>query len=191
MAPSPAQAPRILAFGASSSRHSINKALVTHAAERLQGELPDAVVEIIDLNDYEMPIYSTDREKAGGIPPQARRFYDQIGKADALLISYAEHNGNYTAAFKNLFDWTSRINAKVFQQRPMVVLATSPGGRGGSGVLRLALESAPHFGAEVVAHLSVPRFQNCFDLEAGQLTDPELSQRLGDVLEQLASRLRQ
>jgi chromate reductase len=100
---------RVLALGASTSRHSINTMLVTHAAERLRGEhLPDAVVEIIDLNDYEMPIYSIDREREGDIPLPAR-FYEQLGAADALLISYAEHNGFYTAAFKNIFDWSSRI----------------------------------------------------------------------------------
>jgi len=51
----------------------------------------------------------------------------EVLKADALLISYAEHNGNYSAAYKNLYDWASRIDAKVFQGKPTVVLATSPG----------------------------------------------------------------
>ncbi len=101
---------KILAFAASSSRNSINKALGTHATSRLQAEfLPDAEVEILDLNDYEMPLYSIDRERECGIPAHAQRFFEQIGQADALVISYAEHNGTYTAAFKNLFDWTSRI----------------------------------------------------------------------------------
>ncbi|MGB1252044.1 MAG: NADPH-dependent FMN reductase, partial [Candidatus Promineifilaceae bacterium] len=49
----------ILAFGASNSRNSINKALVTYAATLINND-----VEIIDLNDFEMPIYSQDREQA-------------------------------------------------------------------------------------------------------------------------------
>ncbi len=48
-------------------------------------------VETIDLNDYEMPIYSIDRQNDGGIPQLAHDFFDKIGEADAVLISFAEH----------------------------------------------------------------------------------------------------
>lgn len=59
----------ILAFAASSSRKSINKQLVTYAASILKSEIiSGAEVEIIDLNDFEMPIYSIDREEENGIP---------------------------------------------------------------------------------------------------------------------------
>jgi chromate reductase len=55
---------KIIAFGASSSKVSINKQLATYAA----GQFENAAVEILDLNDYEMPIFSTDKETATGIP---------------------------------------------------------------------------------------------------------------------------
>jgi NAD(P)H-dependent FMN reductase len=44
----------VLAFAASSSKNSINKKLVTYAA----GLLEQAQVEILDINDYEMPLFS-------------------------------------------------------------------------------------------------------------------------------------
>lgn len=182
---------KILAFGASSSRHSINRTLARHAAARLrEAFLPDLHVELLDLNDYEMPIFSVDREREGGVPEAGRRFFAQIGAADGLLISYAEHNGLYTAAFKNIFDWASRIDRKVFQGKPMLALSASPGGRGGANALRRAIESAPHFGAEIVASMSVPRFGSSFDLEQGALTDPELSTQLEAALAAFAERLR-
>ena len=65
---------KILAFGASSSRNSINKQLATYAASLFQ----DATVEVLDLNDYEMPIYSIDKEKENGIPQLAIDFYNKI-----------------------------------------------------------------------------------------------------------------
>ena len=66
---------KILAFAASSSKHSINKQLVTHATEVLQTEIINgAEIDIIDLNDYEMPIYSIDRENDSGIPDKAHAF---------------------------------------------------------------------------------------------------------------------
>jgi NAD(P)H-dependent FMN reductase len=33
----------------------------------------------------------------------------------------SEHNENYSAAFKNVFDWCTRINGKVFQKTDAVV----------------------------------------------------------------------
>ena len=46
----------VIAFAASSSINSINKQLVTYAASLLK----DAQVEILDLNDFEMPLFSVD-----------------------------------------------------------------------------------------------------------------------------------
>ncbi len=177
----------VLALAASNSRNSINKALVSHAAQLLEGGLiPDTTVEVLDINDYEMAIYSQDRQDETGIPEQAQRFYDKIGAADAVLISYAEHNGSYSAAFKNLYDWTSRIDMAVYQGKPVAMLATSPGGRGGQGVLAAATTTAPFFGANLVGSLSVPFFHDNFDVEAGELTNPELSTALTELLSSLA-----
>ena len=50
---------KILAFGASNSRHSINKQLVSHAADIIKtGIIPAADIDLIDLNDFEMPLFS-------------------------------------------------------------------------------------------------------------------------------------
>ncbi len=81
---------RIIAIAATNSKNSINKQLLTYAA----GLLTDATVEILDLNDYEMPIFSVDRERDKGIPQVAHDFYEKIGQADGVLISFAEHNGS-------------------------------------------------------------------------------------------------
>ncbi|MFT5357141.1 MAG: chromate reductase [Polyangiales bacterium] len=179
---------KILAFGASSSRKSINKALVTHAVARLKASLPDVETEVLDLNDFEMPLFSVDRE-ADELPDHAARFFRLIGEADGVVISFAEHNGNYTAAYKNLFDWASRIDAKVFQQKPVLALSTSPGKRGGASALGNFLQSAPHVGAELVGSLSVPSFYDVFDTEKGALKDSELETQLGEVLVAFAARV--
>ena len=77
---------KILAFAASNSTASINKQLVTHAANLIKSDiLPDAEIEILDLNDYEMPIYSIDRESSDGIPKLANDFFEKLGKADAII----------------------------------------------------------------------------------------------------------
>ncbi|PAJ76303.1 NADPH-dependent FMN reductase [Pseudoalteromonas sp. NBT06-2] len=165
---------KVLAFAASNSKNSINKQLATYAANLVE----NAEVEILDINDYEMPIFSEDREKKLGQPEQAQAFYKKLGEADAIIISFAEHNGSYTAAYKNLFDWTSRIDMKVFQSKSMLMLATSPGPGGANSVLTTASGSAPYFAANVKASISIPSFYDNFDVETGKLTNPELIDKL-------------
>lgn len=174
---------KILAFAASNSRRSINKDLIEYAAALLDQH----EVEIIDINDYDMPIYSSDLEEAHGIPDAASRFLKKIEDADALLISYAEHNGNYTVAYKNLFDWASRENQKVYQGKSIVMLSTSPGPGGAKSVLSLATESAHFFNGEVKASLSIPSFYDNFDQEKYELHNTILVTELRVVLESLTS----
>jgi NAD(P)H-dependent FMN reductase len=169
---------KILAFAASNSRSSINKSLVTYASSLIE----NAQVDVIDLNDYEMPIYSSDRENESGIPQLAHDFYNKISAADAVMISFAEHNGSYTAAYKNLFDWTSRIDTKVYQGKPAVLLATSPGAGGAGNVLAAAKGSAPYFGLEVKADLSVAKFYDEFDMEKGELKTSAMKDQLITVV---------
>ena len=165
---------KIIAFAASSSKKSINKQLVTYAANLLEG----AQVEVLDLNDYELPLFSVDKEQELGQPQLAQDFFAKIGASDALIISFAEHNGSYSAAYKNLFDWCSRINQKIFQNKPLVLLSTSPGAGGAANVLAAAVDSAPHFNGELKASLSVPSFYQNFDVEKGCLTNKELQAKL-------------
>ena len=72
-----------------------------------------------------MPVFSVDKEKENGIHTLATDFYAKIGSANLIVISFAEHKGNYATAFKNVLDWTSRINTKTFQEKEMLLLATS------------------------------------------------------------------
>ena len=165
---------KLLAFAASSSRKSINKHLVIYAASLLEG----ADVEVLDLNDYELPLFSVDKEVELGNPALAKAFLLKVASSDAVIISFAEHNGSYSAAYKNLFDWCSRMGQKVFHDKPLVLLSTSPGARGGASVLTTAINSAPFFAGRVKASLSIPSFYDNFDLEHGILKNEELKTQL-------------
>ncbi len=168
---------KIIAFGASSSKTSINKQLATFTANKFQ----NVSVEILDLNDYEMPVFSVDKQAENGIHPLAQEFYAKIGSADLIVISFAEHNGNFSSAFKNILDWSSRINAKTFQEKPMLLLATSPGARGGSSVLDIATKRFPFQGGIVKGSFSLPSFNDNFDAEKG-ITNEELKNQLLEIV---------
>jgi chromate reductase, NAD(P)H dehydrogenase (quinone) len=171
---------KIIAFGASSSKNSINKQLATYTANQFK----NASVEILDLNDYELPIFSVDKETETGIPQLANDFYNKLGIADLIVISFAEHNGAYSAAFKNIFDWASRINSKTFQEKPMLLLATSPGARGGSSVLEIAKNRFPFQGGVVKGTFSLPSFYENFDVSSG-IINPDYKKQLLDIIKSI------
>lgn len=169
---------KIIAFGGSPSKNSINKKLATYAA----GLFEKADVEVLDLNDFQMPLFSVDIEKEIGQHPLAKVFLDKIASADILVVSLAENNGNYSAAFKNVFDWCSRINGKVFQQKSMLLMATSDGKRGGASVLEIAKNAFPRYGADIKATFSLPSFYDNFDVEKGKISNVELDNQLKEIV---------
>ena len=170
---------KILAFGASSSRQSINKKLATYAA----GLFTNATVEVIDLNDFELPIFSVDKESP--MPELVSKFAKKIDECDLIVLSLAEHNGSYSAAFKNLLDWTSRLpDRKVFSDKQMFLLATSPGDRGGSTVLESAAQRFPFNGGSVVATFSLPNFEQNFKDGVG-VVDHDLKNQLQEIVSKL------
>lgn len=175
---------RILAFGASTSRNSINKQFAAYAAERLQS----LDRTIIDLNDFPMPIFSVDVEAEQGAPESAYRLKGLIQDHEGLVISFAEHNGAYTAAFKNIFDWLSRLDGKPWMGKPALLLSTSPGARGGATVLEIAAKRFPFSGGEVVASFSLPQFRRNFDPEKG-IQDPALASAFEQALKLFENRL--
>ena len=141
------------AFAATNSRQSMNRALIDHAVSQVHGIALGTVIETLDLNDDEMPIHSIDREGTGGIPNPARHFFARIGAADAVLVSFAEHNGFVTAARKNVFDWMSRIEMKLWQGKPVAMLA-------------------PHFGADLRGTLGIGKWPEVWDAEGKRLVRP-------------------
>ncbi|MFK7767723.1 MAG: NADPH-dependent FMN reductase [Mariniblastus sp.] len=178
---------KVIAFAASNSKNSINKQLVTYAANVLKSKIvPQSEIEILDLNDFEAPLFSVDIEAESGIPEAAKSFFTKLGSADIVLVSYAEHNGSYTAAWKSLFDWMSRIDRNVFQDKPMVVFSTSPGPGGAANVLAAAVGSAQYFGADIKGNLSIPSFNDNFDVATNRLTSEELNSQLIEAFRSLA-----
>ena len=161
----------IVAFGASNSKMSINKQLATYTAHQIK----EASVEVLDLNDYEMPLFGVDYEKTHGIPKLAHKFKEHLFKSDGIIISFAEHNGAYSVAFKNILDWISRIESNVWYNKPMFLLGTSPGGRGASTALEIAVNKFSRMTKGGIQNFSLPNFKDNFTNKDG-ITDTNLNQ---------------
>lgn len=175
---------KILAIAGSNSETSINKLLVSYAASLIE----NAEVEIVDMNQFEMPIYKHQREVESGVPQQAADFAAKIDAADILLVSLSEHNGTYSTAFKNVFDWTSRIKDRaVWNEKPMLLMATAPGARGGLGVLEAAAKRFPLHGGNIVDTFTLPFFNDNFDKSAQKISNDEKDSELKEKIAKISA----
>jgi chromate reductase len=174
---------KILAIGGSNSKNSINKALAYYTAQLFES----ASISKVDVSQIDIPIYSVDKEIELGIPNEVIEFANQIDETDLIVISLAENNGSFNVGIKNLLDWTSRIKErKTFNGKPMLLMATSPGARGGATVLESAKMLFPHSGANVKATFSFPEFYKNFDFQQGILKE-ELLVDLKTIVKQIQS----
>lgn len=173
----------IITIGGSTSKLSINKQLAEYAGSLVEG------VEVvnIDLNDYDLPLYSIDIENETGFPKDLMKLNALVEQTDGIVLSLAEHNGAYSAAFKNAFDWLSRVEGKVWRNKPMLLLSTSPGPRGGQSVMDLALSRFPFNGGNITGSMTLPSFGQNF--ENGSISDKELKGKLSGLVVQFSKGL--
>ena len=174
---------KVMTLGGSSSRTSINKKLAEYAGKLIK----NVELNHVDLNDYELPLYSIDIENESGFPRDLKKLDQEVASTDGFIISLAEHNGAYSAAFKNAFDWLSRMESKVWRNKPMILLSTSPGARGGESVMNIALSRFPRNGGNIIGHATFPSFnKNFID---GDIVDQELKSKIEGLVSDLSKSL--
>ncbi len=177
---------KILAFAGSNSSTSINRKLVEFVAS----EIKEHHVKVIDLINYDMVMYSEDVEKDKGFPGMAMGLKKEISEADALIISVSEHNGSWSAFFKNIMDWLSRLDRNFLEGKKILLMSTSPGKRGGVGSLDYAKNLLPRFGAEIIESFSFPSFYDNFSAESNTVTDETILLGLNEVLSTFAQQIK-
>lgn len=158
---------KILAFAGSGSSVSINRQLIKYTLENFQ----DFELEFLDLNDFEMPIYSHVREKKEGVPQAALEFRKKLHEADGIIVSVAEHNWNITTVMKNLLDWCSRVDMNIFNSKPMLLMSTSISRAGGVRAMEYMLSTKDKFNMNLIETFSLPSFNHTF--AEGKITDEE------------------
>jgi len=72
-----------------------------------------------------LPAFDPDLDTPDGtaLPPEVRRFRDQVGRADAVLISSPEYAHGIAGALKNALDWL--VGSTEFSGRVVALLSTS------------------------------------------------------------------
>ncbi|WP_108801785.1 NADPH-dependent FMN reductase [Aquimarina sp. Aq107] len=176
----------ILAIAGSNSSTSINQKLVEYVAK----EIVDHKIKVLKLANYSMPIYSEDEEKENGFPGMTLGLKQEISEADALIISVNEHNGSWSAFFKNIIDWLSRLDRNFLEGKKILLMSTSPGQRGGLSSLEFAKNVLPRFGGEIIESFSFPSFHANFSIENNEVTDETLLLGLKEVLSTFAHQIK-
>lgn len=166
--------PRILAFAGSARADSYNKKLVKVAAAG--AEAAGAKVTIIDLRDYQMPLFDQDLEAAEGPPDKALELKSIMLDHDGLLIAAPEYNSSITPLLKNTIDWVSRpANGDkaliAYKGKVAAIMSASPGRLGGLRGLSHLRSILSNIGVLVIPdQVAVSHAHNAFESD-GNLAD--------------------
>jgi chromate reductase, NAD(P)H dehydrogenase (quinone) len=172
---------RILGIAGSLRRGSHNRKLLRAAAS----ELPSGA-ELVEWDGLaSLPAFDEDLELTP--PPAVAAFLAQVAGSDALLIATPEYNASVPGALKNALDWASRpFPDNVLRGKPVAVIGASTGLFGAvwaQAEVRKALKAS---GADVLeSELPVGLADTAFTPD-DTLADPELTERLADLLGDLA-----
>lgn len=183
--------PSLLVFAGSSRQQSFNRKLAQATATIAQGA--GANVTLLELADFDIPMYHADLE-AQGTPADVIRLKEILWQHPAWIICSPEYNGSYTALLKNTIDWASspvngnpdwQDGTKSFRGKVVGMLSASPGALGG---LRAQSHLAPLL-VNLECWLAPKSFAlgaagSAFD-EAGALVQPAHQQRVRAVVDQV------
>ncbi|WP_298861208.1 NAD(P)H-dependent oxidoreductase [uncultured Gimesia sp.] len=191
--------PRILAFAGSTRKDSFNKKLVALAATGAREA--GAVVTLINLHDYPMPLFDEDLEASEGKNEHALKFKQLLMESDGILISSPEYNGSISAVLKNAIDWATRADEgeapgslPAFRGKVVSLMSASPGGLGGLRGLVHVRAILGGLGCLMLpAQTAVSSAHDAFD-ELGNLKDEKRQQQVlyqGQELTNFVTRLNQ
>lgn len=167
---------KVLAFAASLKKNSLNRKLITLAAELARAE--GAEVDLAEFSEFDMPLYNGDVEQAQGLPEGALNLKRRVEAAGALILAVPEYNYSIPGVLKNAIDWVSRARPIPWRGRSVFLMSASPSPMGGVRGLwqtRIPLEGC---GAIVFPDMfSLAHAHEAFDA-AGKLKDGGLAARL-------------
>ena len=165
---------RILAFAGSARTHSFHKKLIKIAANGARDA--GAEVTLIDLRDYEMPLYDGDIEENDGLPENALKLRELFGNHDGLLIASPEYNSAFSPLLKNTIDWVSRPAGDepmlhYIAGKTAALVSASPGALGGLRGLVHVRQMLGNIRVTVIPNqATIPGARNAFD-DDGALKD--------------------
>jgi NAD(P)H-dependent FMN reductase len=90
-----------------------------------------ATVEIIDLQDYDFPLFHERLQYLKSPAPNVLDFAQKFRSADGVIIVTPEYNGGYPASLKNVID----LLTNDWRRKPVAISTSSDGSFGGTQVI--------------------------------------------------------
>lgn len=180
---------KILAFSGSARRDSYNQKLVEIAADGARRE--GAQLTIVNLGDFDMPIFNEDWESTHGMPESAKLFKRLLIEHDGFLIASPEYNSAFSPLLKNAIDWASRREEGespllAYRGKYASIMSASPGGLGGLRGLVFLRLLLSNIGVIVLpGQQAVANAAKAFN-EDGTLCDPVMQQSVANLGAELA-----
>ena len=169
---------KILVFSGSNNSKSINRKLVKYASLKILSH----ETQYVELTELDVPMFGLDYEAQNGLPNSIKELRALFLTADAFMFSSPEHNGSIPAFFKNILDWISRADdGSIFNNKPVMVLTTSPGPRAGSSCREHLVSIIPFRGAKEVFSFGLPSFNDNFDHNSHKIKTESLDSELSNI----------
>lgn len=177
--------PKLIALSGSARRGSLNRAVLATAA--IAASSAGAEITLVDLNDYELPLFNQDLEDSDGLPEAAKRLKSLFRNADGFILASPEHNSTYSALLKNTIDWCSRAESDdepplvAFAGKSAVLLSASPGPLGGLRGLFALRELLQNL--RVTVHPEILAVRSAHEvITEGVVTDAKWTRKIGDLV---------
>ena len=154
----------ILSASVRTGRHSHRVALYF---KKYVEENKLATVEVLDLNEYQFPVFNERLKFQPNPSPQVVEFAAKIKSSDGVIIVTPEYNGGYPASLKNVVD----LLYDEWHRKPIAISTVSDGSFGGTQVITSLQFTLWKIRAWTVpAMFPVPKVAEAFD-ENGNAID--------------------
>lgn len=145
----------------------------------------DYEVELLDLNDFELPFFNESNSPEGldGAYSNevAKLWSSKIAEKDAFIVITPEYNHGTSAVLKNAFDWLY----SEWSKKPVTFISYAPGAAGGiRGVEQLRLNVIELQMAPMREAIHIANILDTLD-EDGNILKGHLNERLAKLMEEL------
>ena len=161
----------------SSVRHNRNSHRVALYFEQYLKQNGLATIELLDLKEYNFPIFDNPLKSQKHPLEQANEFANKIKTSDGILIITPEYNGGYPASLKNAID----LLLEEWRHKPIAISTVSSGVFGGSQAITSLEFSLWKMKASIIGEtFPVPKVMESFD-EKGTPKMKEATDKLAKI----------
>lgn len=171
---------RLSVFSGSSRADSYNQKLANQLASDAGSH--GAELTVVNLGEFELPIYNGDLESTDGLPVAAAELKKILQDQSGMIIACPEYNGFMTPMLINTIAWCTRsaeasVDLSAFAGKTVLIAGASPGPGGGGRAVSHLRTLLSGIGAIVFPQsLTIPSAYSAFD-EQGLLKDEKMTDR--------------